>query len=103
MLEGLTVGRVIHYDDAVRAAVVAAGDGAEALLPRRVPNLQLDRLALQLDRADFLRGATRRRDTRTCRPRAHRTGGDTAAGRGVAARRSLAYETGQPNPSAKAQ
>merc|ERR1719326_1363726 len=53
VLERLAVSGVIHDDDAVRAAVVAARDRAEALLPRRVPNLQLDRLALQLDRADF--------------------------------------------------
>ena len=29
------------------------GDGAEALLPRRVPDLQLDPLAAQLDLADL--------------------------------------------------
>ena len=55
MLEGLGISGVVHDDDAVRAAVVAAGDGAEALLPCRVPDLQLDGLALELDRADFLR------------------------------------------------
>ena len=49
MLEGLRVGGVVHDDDAVRAAVVAARDRAEALLPRRVPNLQLDRLAVHHD------------------------------------------------------
>jgi len=37
----------------MRAAVVAAGDGAETLLARRVPDLQLDRLAVELDGADF--------------------------------------------------
>lgn len=55
VLEGLGISGVVHDDDAVRAAVVAAGDGAEALLPCRVPDLQLDGLALELDRADFLR------------------------------------------------
>lgn len=32
ILEGLQAGDVIHHDDAVRAAVVRAGDGAEAVL-----------------------------------------------------------------------
>jgi hypothetical protein len=31
------VGHVVHHDDAVRAAVVRAGDGAESLLPSSVP------------------------------------------------------------------
>mmetsp|Transcript_36305 Transcript_36305/g.85696 ORF Transcript_36305/g.85696 Transcript_36305/m.85696 type:complete len:230 (+) Transcript_36305:105-794(+) len=53
MLEGLGVGSVVDDDDAVRAAVVAARDRTETLLARRVPNLQLDRLAIQLDGADF--------------------------------------------------
>jgi len=50
----LGVGGVINDDDAVRPPVVAAGDRAEALLASRVPNLQFDRLPVQLDRADFL-------------------------------------------------
>ena len=37
----------------MRSPVVAAGDGAEALLPCGVPNLQLDRLSVQVDGADF--------------------------------------------------
>jgi hypothetical protein len=52
--EGVPVGDVVDDDDAVGAAVVGRGDGAEALLPRRVPDLQLDGLGLQLDGADFL-------------------------------------------------
>jgi hypothetical protein len=41
----------------VRAAVVAAGDSAEALLARGIPDLQLDGLAIELDRPDFLPSA----------------------------------------------
>jgi hypothetical protein len=37
VVERLRVGHVVDDDDAVRAAVVAAGDRAEALLARRVP------------------------------------------------------------------
>ena len=55
-LKRLRVGGVVHDDDAVSATVVAARDGAEALLACRVPNLQLDGLAVELDGADFLRG-----------------------------------------------
>jgi len=53
MLERLRVGGVVHDDDAVRAAVVGAGDGAEALLTSRVPDLQLDGLAIELDRPNL--------------------------------------------------
>mmetsp|Transcript_20605 Transcript_20605/g.53255 ORF Transcript_20605/g.53255 Transcript_20605/m.53255 type:complete len:308 (+) Transcript_20605:259-1182(+) len=53
VLERLRVGDVIHDDDAVRAAVIAARDRAEALLPRRIPDLQLDGLAIELNRANF--------------------------------------------------
>ena len=51
--ETLAVRDVVGDDDAVRALVVAAGDGLEALLAGRVPDLQLDRLAVDLDRADL--------------------------------------------------
>ena len=54
MLESLAVSSVIDNDDAMRAPVVAAGDGAEALLPGSVPDLQLDGFAIKLDRSDFL-------------------------------------------------
>lgn len=40
VVEGLLVGDIIHDDDAVGPAVVAAGDRAEALLARGVPDLQ---------------------------------------------------------------
>jgi len=42
VVERRAVGHIVHDDDAVRAAVVSAADRAEALLARRVPNLQLD-------------------------------------------------------------
>mmetsp|Transcript_20604 Transcript_20604/g.53250 ORF Transcript_20604/g.53250 Transcript_20604/m.53250 type:complete len:238 (+) Transcript_20604:150-863(+) len=47
------VGYVVDNDDAVRPAVVCTADRAEALLPRRVPDLQLDGLAIELNRADL--------------------------------------------------
>eukprot|EP00327_Prymnesium_parvum_P021526 CAMPEP_0113273928 /NCGR_PEP_ID=MMETSP0008_2-20120614/24120_1 /TAXON_ID=97485 /ORGANISM="Prymnesium parvum" /LENGTH=202 /DNA_ID=CAMNT_0000123493 /DNA_START=423 /DNA_END=1031 /DNA_ORIENTATION=+ /assembly_acc=CAM_ASM_000153 len=53
VVEGLQAGHVVHNDNAVRAAVVGAADRAEALLARRVPDLQLDRLSIQLYRADL--------------------------------------------------
>mmetsp|Transcript_2883 Transcript_2883/g.8308 ORF Transcript_2883/g.8308 Transcript_2883/m.8308 type:complete len:245 (-) Transcript_2883:2377-3111(-) len=53
VLERLRVGHVVDDDDAVRAAVVAARDCAEALLACRVPDLQLDCLSIQLDRPDL--------------------------------------------------
>ena len=52
--EALLVGAVVDDDDAVRAAVVSGRDGAEPLLAGRVPDLEFDRFALQLDGADFL-------------------------------------------------
>eukprot|EP00636_Phaeomonas_parva_P006845 CAMPEP_0118879552 /NCGR_PEP_ID=MMETSP1163-20130328/19295_1 /TAXON_ID=124430 /ORGANISM="Phaeomonas parva, Strain CCMP2877" /LENGTH=234 /DNA_ID=CAMNT_0006815739 /DNA_START=120 /DNA_END=822 /DNA_ORIENTATION=- len=53
ILERLRVRHVVDHDDAVRAAVVLRRDGAEALLPRRVPDLQLHALAVQVQRADL--------------------------------------------------
>ena len=55
VVERLLICHVIHHDDAVRAAVVRRCDGAESLLSCRVPNLQFDRLSIELQRADFLR------------------------------------------------
>lgn len=42
VLEGVAAGNVVDEQRAGGAAVVAAGDAAEGLLPRRVPNLQFD-------------------------------------------------------------
>ena len=53
VVEGLVVGDVVDDDDAVGSAVVGRGNGAEALLPRGVPNLELDGLAVELDGADL--------------------------------------------------
>jgi len=50
---GLDLRHIVHNDDAVSAAVIAAGDGTEAFLPRRVPDLKLDGLAIELDGPDF--------------------------------------------------
>ena len=60
VIERRAVGHIVHDDDAVRAAVVGAADGAEALLASCVPNLQLDRFLIQLDRADLEIDADRR-------------------------------------------
>ena len=44
----------------MRAAVVRRSNCPEPLLARRVPNLQLDRLALQLNRPDLKVNTNRR-------------------------------------------
>jgi hypothetical protein len=49
VVKGFVVGDVVDDDDAVGAAVVRGGDGAEALLSGGVPNLELDCLAVELD------------------------------------------------------
>ena len=51
--EALAAGDVVDHDDAVSPPVVGAGDGAEALLARRVPDLQLHLLPVKLDCADL--------------------------------------------------
>jgi hypothetical protein len=53
VVERLLVRDVVDDDDAVRAAVVGGGDGAEALLAGRVPDLELDLLAVELEVADL--------------------------------------------------
>ena len=55
VVERVCVSHVIDHNDAVRPPVVAACDGPEPLLTSRVPDLQLDRLPVQVDRTDFLR------------------------------------------------
>jgi len=52
-LEGPTIGDVVNEQDALRAAEVGRGDGAESLLAGRVPDLELDALAIDLDVLDF--------------------------------------------------
>eukprot|EP00315_Gephyrocapsa_oceanica_P002533 CAMPEP_0185340838 /NCGR_PEP_ID=MMETSP1363-20130426/98327_1 /TAXON_ID=38817 /ORGANISM="Gephyrocapsa oceanica, Strain RCC1303" /LENGTH=272 /DNA_ID=CAMNT_0027940067 /DNA_START=526 /DNA_END=1342 /DNA_ORIENTATION=+ len=51
--EGLLVGDVVDEEDAHGAAVVGRRDGLEPLLPRRVPDLQFDSLAVQLHAPDL--------------------------------------------------
>jgi len=46
----------------VRAAVVAAGDGAEALLPSSIPDLQLYGLALKIESTNFEVNTDRRQE-----------------------------------------
>ena len=53
IVKRVLIGDVVHDDDAVCAAVVRAGDGAETLLTGSVPNLELDHLAVELDRSDL--------------------------------------------------
>jgi len=53
VVEGFLVGDVVDHDDAVSPAVVAGGDGAEPLLPRRVPNLKLDSFPIEFNCPDF--------------------------------------------------
>ena len=52
-LEGPPIGDVVNQQDALGAAEVGRGDGAEAFLAGRVPDLELDTLAVHLDVFDF--------------------------------------------------
>jgi len=52
--EALSVRYVICHEYTMRALVVAWCNRLEALRSCRVPNLQLNRLAVHFDRADFL-------------------------------------------------
>ena len=49
----LFVGDVVHEQDSHGSAIVGGGNGAEALLASRVPNLQLDSLAVERDGANL--------------------------------------------------
>ena len=60
VVETLLVGNIIDKHDAHGPAVVGRGDGPEPLLSRRVPNLQLDLLPVQLDCPDLEVDACRR-------------------------------------------
>ena len=51
-LEALTISQIEDDNDAVGSFVVSIGDGAVALLASRVPNLQLDRALIDLQRAE---------------------------------------------------
>lgn len=54
VVERLLVGHVVDDNDTMSAPVVRGRDGTEAFLSGRVPNLELDGLAVQLNGADFL-------------------------------------------------
>lgn len=54
VVERFPVGDVVNDDDAVGAPVVRAANRAEALLPRRIPYLQLNALAVKLYCPDLL-------------------------------------------------
>lgn len=58
-----------HTCDAMGTPVVAARDGPKPLLPCRVPDLQLDRLALQLHRLDLHARSSRSAASRTSEER----------------------------------
>lgn len=47
------IRHIVYQQYAHGAAIVCRGDGAEALLTRRVPYLQLHTFAVQLDGADL--------------------------------------------------
>ena len=55
IVEGLVVSHVVNNDDAMSSSVVGRGDSAETFLPRSIPDLELDRFTVELNRADFLR------------------------------------------------
>merc|ERR1712029_1305982 len=44
---------VVYNDNAMRPSVITGCNGSESLLARRVPDLQLDGFALQLNGPDF--------------------------------------------------
>lgn len=45
-VEGFLVGDIVNQEDALCASEIRGGDGAEPLLPSRVPDLQLDSLGI---------------------------------------------------------
>lgn len=45
-VERLLVRHVVHQEDALCASEIGGGDGAEPLLPSRVPDLKLDSLGI---------------------------------------------------------
>jgi len=53
VVEGDFVGDVIDDDDPVSASVIRTGDGTEPLLASSVPNLQLDRFAVDVESSYF--------------------------------------------------
>jgi hypothetical protein len=64
VFKGLPVRHVVRQQDAHCPAVVRSCDRLEPLLPRRVPNLQLNLLVSELYRLDFEIDADRRDEGR---------------------------------------
>ena len=60
IVERFHLRNIINDNDAMCAAIVAACDCPKAFLSGRIPNLQLDSLAVQLDSANFLRARRQR-------------------------------------------
>ena len=60
IVEGFFIGDIVDQHDAHGPTVIGRGDGAEPLLSRRVPYLQLDLLPVQLDCPDLEVDACRR-------------------------------------------
>jgi hypothetical protein len=54
IVEGFSISHVVNNDNAVGATVVRRGNGPEAFLPGRVPNLELDGFCVKLNGTDFL-------------------------------------------------
>ena len=52
--EGVRVGYVVDYNDAVSAAVVAACKGAKSFLSSGVPDLEFDSFVLHVDVLDLV-------------------------------------------------
>ena len=54
IVERLRIRHVVYDDNAMSAAVVRGSNGSEAFLSGSIPNLKLDRLAVEINRTDFL-------------------------------------------------
>jgi hypothetical protein len=55
IVEGVRIRHVVNDNDTVGTAVVRRSNGSETLLSSGIPNLQFDRLGVELNGADFLR------------------------------------------------
>lgn len=53
VVEAVHVGDIVDHTDAVSTSVVRRSNSSESFLASRVPNLQLHRLAIQLNSSDF--------------------------------------------------
>lgn len=55
VVKGFGIRHVIDHNNAVGAAVIGRSNCSKALLASRIPNLELDGLGIEFDRADFLK------------------------------------------------